>query len=52
MASPACSFCGERKLMMWFCRTCRLHFCARCAGGSFLSFACPKGHRDVAKIAG
>lgn len=52
MASPTCSFCGQRKLMMWFCRQCRLHFCADCAGGGFISFKCPRGHQDVTKVAG
>lgn len=52
MATPACSFCGHKKLMMWFCRECRMHFCAECAGGGFINFTCPRGHRDVTKIAG
>lgn len=52
MTSLACSFCGKRKSMMWFCRQCRMHFCADCAGGSFISFTCPKAHRDVSKVSG
>lgn len=52
VAKLACNFCGEEKSRIWFCRQCRLHFCGDCAGGSFITFACPKGHRDVAKVAG
>lgn len=37
---------------MWYCRDCRMHFCAECAGGGFTRFKCPKGHSDVTKVAG
>jgi len=52
MAKAICGFCGEKRLMMWFCRHCRMHFCANCAGGGFTKFTCPKGHEDVVKVAG
>jgi ribosomal protein L37AE/L43A len=52
MAKLACNFCGKVKSKIWFCRKCRLHFCGDCSGGSFITFACPKGHRDVAKVSG
>jgi len=50
--SVACSFCGRRKQLMWFCRQCRLHFCGDCAGGVASALTCPKGHSDVARISG